>query len=133
MKYLRYDLMRIFRIGTRESALALIQTQEVLRVLERHHPSLKGRIEIIPMKTTGDAIVDRSLIDLGGKSLFTKEIENALLEGTVDLAVHSMKDMAAEFPEGLTVPAMLEREDPRDAVITRDGQLLEHLPPRAVF
>lgn len=85
------------------------------------------------MKTTGDTIVDRSLIDLGGKSLFTKEIETALLKGSIDLAVHSMKDMAAEFVPGLIVPAMLEREDPRDALITRQGQSLEDLPLGALF
>ncbi len=124
---------KTFRIGTRESPLSLIQTQEVVRALEVHHPALKGRLEMVPMKTTGDSIVERSLIDMGGKSLFTKEIEHALLKGIVDLAVHSMKDMAAEFPPGLIVPAMLEREDPRDALMTRHGQLLEDFPPGALF
>jgi len=125
--------MRTFRIGTRGSALALIQTREVMRALESHHPSLKDRLEIVPMKTTGDTIVDRSLVDLGGKSLFTKEIEDALLKGAIDLAAHSMKDMAAEVPSGLIVPAMLEREDPRDALITREGRLLEDLPKGSLF
>ncbi len=124
---------KIFRIGTRGSALALIQTQEVVRALETHHPGLKGRLEIIPLKTTGDTIVDRSLVELGGKSLFTKEIETALLERTLDFAVHSMKDMAADSLPGLVVPSMLEREDPRDALITRQGQLLEDLPVGALF
>lgn len=124
---------RTFRIGTRGSPLSLVQTREVLRTFEMHHPTLKGRLEVIPMKTTGDTIVDRSLIDLGGKSLFTKEIETALSKGSIDLAVHSMKDMAAEFPPGLIVPAMLEREDPRDALITREGQGLEDLPEGALF
>jgi len=124
---------RIFRIGTRGSPLSLIQTREVMRAFEIRHPDLKGRLEVVPMKTTGDTIVDRSLIDLGGKSLFTKEIETALLKGSIDLAVHSMKDMSAEFPSGLIVPAMLEREDPRDALITREGQRLEDLPNGALF
>ena len=125
--------MRTFRIGIRGSALALIQTREVMRALEAHHPSLKERLEIVPMKTTGDTIVDRSLIELGGKSLFTKEIEDALLKGTIDLAAHSMKDMAAEDPLGLIVPAMLQREDPRDALITHQGQPLEELPAGSLF
>lgn len=125
--------MRTFRIGTRSSALALIQTREVMRALEAHHPSLKERIEIVPMKTTGDTIVDRSLIELGGKSLFTKEIEDALLKGIIDLAAHSMKDMAVESPPGLIIPTMLEREDPRDALITYQGRLLEDFPPDSLF
>lgn len=124
---------RIFRIGTRGSPLALIQTQEVLQALETHHPALKGRLEVVPIKTTGDTIVDRSLADIGGKSLFTKEIEHSLLKKEIDIAVHSMKDVAADVPEGLTYPAMLEREDPRDALITRDGHRLEDLPIGALF
>jgi hydroxymethylbilane synthase len=125
--------MRTFKLGTRGSALALAQTQLVVRALEDHHPHLKGHIEIVPLKTTGDTIVDRSLVDLGGKSLFTKEIEDALLNGMIDIAVHSMKDMAADAPEGLIVPAMLEREDPRDALITRDKKLLEDMPKGSLF
>lgn len=125
--------MKLFRIGTRGSPLALAQTYEVIGALTRHHPSLNQRIEIIPIKTTGDTIVDRSLTDVGGKSLFTKEIEQALLKNVIDLAVHSMKDMAAESPSGLIVASMLEREDPRDALITREGRLLNEFPPRTVF
>ncbi|OJW51100.1 MAG: hydroxymethylbilane synthase [Alphaproteobacteria bacterium 41-28] len=124
---------RIFRIGTRGSPLSLIQTREVMRAFAIHHPSLKDRLEVVPMKTTGDTIVDRCLIELGGKSLFTKEIETALLKDSIDLAVHSMKDMSAEFPSGLIVPAMLEREDPRDALITREDQHLEDLSDGALF
>lgn len=125
--------MRTLRIGTRGSALALAQTQLAIDAIEYRHHDLKGRIEVVPIKTTGDTIVDRSLTDIGGKSLFTKEIENALLAGTIDLAIHSMKDMAAEAPPGLIVPAMLEREDPRDALITREGQQLEDLPEGSLF
>lgn len=125
--------MKFFRMGTRGSPLALAQTNEVIQSLERHHSELRGRIQIVPIKTTGDTIVDRSLTDLGGKSLFTKEIESALLSGLIDIAVHSMKDMAAENPQGLTVSSMLEREDPRDALITREGCLLDELPEGALF
>lgn len=125
--------MKSLRIGTRGSPLALVQTYEVVRHLQHYTPSLKDRIEIVSIKTTGDTIVDRSLTDVGGKSLFTKEIENALLNKTIDLAVHCMKDMAAEHPEGLTVPSMLEREDPRDALIMRKGRVLEELPQGALF
>jgi hydroxymethylbilane synthase len=127
------NVMKNFRLGTRESPLALAQTHIVIDSLEHHHPDLKGRFEIVPLKTTGDTLVDRSLTDVGGKSLFTKEIENALLEGIIDLAIHSMKDMATEMPQGLTVSSMLEREDPRDALITREGCLLENLPKGALF
>jgi len=125
--------MQYFRIGTRGSPLALAQTDEVIRALKDHHPHLTKRIQVIPLKTTGDTIVDRSLTDVGGKSLFTKEIEEALLKGTIDLAIHSMKDMAAESPDGLIVPSMLEREDPRDALITREGRLFNDLPQGALF
>lgn len=125
--------MKLFRIGTRSSPLALAQTHEAIRTIEHHHPHLSKRIQIVPIQTTGDTIVDRSLTDIGGKSLFTKEIENALLNNTIDLAVHSMKDMATESPSGLIVPSMLEREDPRDALITRNGQLFEDFPEGAVF
>jgi hydroxymethylbilane synthase len=127
------DTMTILRIGTRGSPLALAQTREVITALEHNHPSLKGRTEVVALKTTGDTIVDRSLTDVGGKSLFTKEIEMALLKGEIDLAVHSMKDVAADLPQGLVFPAMLEREDPRDALITRNGALLEDLPPGSLF
>jgi hydroxymethylbilane synthase len=125
--------MKFFRIGTRGSPLALAQTHEVIRALEHHHPNVSKRIQIIPIKTTGDTIVDRSLTDIGGKSLFTKEIESALLRGEIDLAIHSMKDMAAGQPIGLTVPSMLEREDPRDALITRDGRHFDELPAGSIF
>lgn len=125
--------MRIYRIATRGSTLALLQTQEVIHALESYHPFLKGRLEVVPIKTTGDTIVDRSLVDLGGKSLFTKEIESALSRGDVDIAVHSMKDVATEIPYGLIYPAMLEREDPREALITHEGCSLEDLPFGSLF
>lgn len=125
--------MKTLRLGTRGSALALVQTDIVIQALVAQHPALKDRIEIVPIKTTGDAIVDRSLTDLGGKSLFTKEIESALETKDIDIAVHSMKDVTAYVPKGLVFPAMLEREDPRDALITRDGKLLEDFPQGSIF
>ncbi len=122
--------MKPIRIGTRGSPLALAQTQEVITALD---PTLKNRIQIVPVKTTGDTLVDRCLTDMGGKSLFTKEIEEALLEGRIDLAVHSMKDVTVYSPDGLIFPAILKREDARDAVITRGGLSLEALPPGSLF
>ena len=125
--------MKIFRIGTRGSPLALAQTQEVIQALVRHHSFLQDRLEVVPIKTAGDTIVDRSLVDLGGKSLFTKEIEGALLKKDIDFAVHSMKDMTSEDTLGISVPAMLEREDPRDALVTRQGSSFNDLPQGTLF
>lgn len=125
--------MKTLRIGTRGSKLALIQTDIVIRAIVAHHPKMIDRIEIVPIKTTGDTIVDRSLTDLGGKSLFTKEIEDALSTKNIDIAVHSMKDVTADVPKGLVFPAMLEREDPRDALITREGKRFEDFSTGALF
>ena len=97
------------------------------------YPFLKGKLEVVPIKTTGDVIVDRSLIDLGGKSLFTKEIEQALLNRNIDMAVHSMKDVTVEIPKGLIIPVILEREDPRDALISRDNLRFDELPKGTLF
>lgn len=107
----------LVRIGTRASPLALAQAELVAAALIRHYPALQT--EIVPMSTTGDRIQDRSLADAGGKGLFTKEIEDALLEDRIDCAVHSMKDMATQLPEGLVIGAVLPREDPRDALFSR--------------
>ena len=114
------------RIGTRGSALALWQAKWVKTRLEELWPELQ--VELVPIKTSGDKIQDVSLATLGGKGLFVKEIEEALLAGTVDLAVHSVKDLPAEFPDGLTLSAVLEREDARDVLITRNGEALTELP-----
>ena len=107
------------RIGTRGSPLALIQAEEVRRRLAAAWPDLAApdAIAIVPIKTSGDRIQDRTLADAGGKGLFTKEIEEALLAGTIDIAVHSMKDMPTWLPDGLTIDCLLPREDPRDALI----------------
>jgi hydroxymethylbilane synthase len=108
-------------IGTRGSKLALWQAEWVKSELQRHHPWLQ--VELKKIKTTGDKILDVPLAKIGGKGLFVKEIEEALLRGEVDLAVHSMKDVPTEFPEGLGLSAVCRREDPRDAFVSklRDG------------
>jgi hydroxymethylbilane synthase len=125
----------LVRIGTRGSPLALIQAQEVKRRLAEAWPELAvpGAIAVVPIKTSGDRIQDRTLADAGGKGLFTKEIEEALLSGTVDLAVHSMKDMPTWLPDGLTIPCLLPREDPRDALIAGRATSLADLKPGAII
>jgi hydroxymethylbilane synthase len=124
----------LVRIGTRGSPLALIQAQEVRRRLSEAWPELAapGAVTVVPIKTTGDRIQDRALADAGGKGLFTKEIEEALLSGTVDLAVHSMKDMPTWLPDGLTIPCLLPREDPRDALIAGGAKSLADLKSGAI-
>ncbi len=118
-------------IGTRGSALALWQSRHVARAIEEHHPDI--HVELITIKTRGDKILDTPLAVIGGKGLFTKEIEDALLDGRADLAVHSMKDLPTELPEGLKLAATMKREDPRDVFISRDGRGLEDLPAGAVI
>lgn len=113
-------------IGTRGSKLALWQANWVKQKLETLYPELK--IEIEKIKTTGDKILDAPLAKIGGKGLFVKEIEEALLSERVDLAVHSMKDVPTEIPAGLHISAICEREDPRDAFISIDGKSLKELP-----
>jgi hydroxymethylbilane synthase len=121
------------RIGTRGSPLALAQAHEVQGRLEAAHgASQRLAFEICVIKTTGDRIQDRPLAEAGGKGLFTKEIEEALLAGEVDLAVHSMKDMPTELPPGLTLAAFLPREDVRDALISAKAATLAGLPAGAV-
>ena len=112
-------------IGTRGSQLALWQAQFIKQQLECHFPTLEVSLKII--KTTGDTIQNRSLVGLG-KGIFTKEIENALLTGGIDLAVHSLKDLPTELPEGLCIAAIPKREDPRDVLVTDTGVSLEDLP-----
>ena len=111
------------KIGTRGSALALAQANEVASRLRQAHPALASgdAIEIKIIKTTGDRIQDRTLSEIGGKGLFTKEIEEALIAGDIDLAVHSMKDVPTFLPEGLEIVSILPREDPRDALFLRNG------------
>ena len=111
-------------IGTRGSQLARWQAQFIKDQLAYHFPDIEIHLKII--KTTGDAIQDRSLVGLG-KGVFTKEIENALLTGEIDLAVHSLKDLPTELPQGLCIAAIPKREDPRDVLITATGFPLEDL------
>jgi hydroxymethylbilane synthase len=120
---------RKLRIATRKSQLALWQAEHVASRLRERHPGTT--VELVPMTTRGDRVLDRSLAAIGGKGLFIKELETALEEGRADLAVHSMKDVPAEIPQGFAVAALLRRADPHDALITRHGGDLQTLPPRA--
>ena len=117
-------------LGTRGSALALAQSKMVKARLEALSPDLRVELQII--KTTGDKMAESSLANLG-KGVFTKEIEEALLDKRVDLAVHSLKDLPTQFPPGLTVGAVLEREDPRDCLVSRFGEQLLELPSGSVI
>ncbi len=114
------------RIGTRGSGLALWQARHVERLLSEHHPEINT--EIIVIKTTGDKNLESPLSEIGGKGVFVKEIEEALLDERIDIAVHSLKDVPAEPPEALVLRAYVKRHDPRDAVITRSGLKLGELP-----
>lgn len=120
------------RIGTRGSLLALAQAHEVRAKLMTAHGRNESQFEIVVIKTTGDRILDRPLSEVGGKGLFTKELEDALLTGDIDLAVHSMKDMQTVLPEGLAIGAVLEREDVRDAFISLKYSSLADMPAGAV-
>jgi hydroxymethylbilane synthase len=113
-------------IGTRGSPLAIIQAETVGGLLEAAYPGLS--VEYIIVRTSGDRIQDRPLADVGGKGLFTKEIEQDLFAGKIDLAVHSMKDVETFLPDGLCITAMLPREDPRDVLLSASGQSLDALP-----
>ena len=122
------------RIGTRGSPLALAQAEMVRDLLAGAHPHLaeSGAVEIAVIKTSGDQFLDRPLADIGGKGLFTKEIEEALSEEHIHIAVHSMKDVPTFFPDGLAITCILPREDPRDAFISNQADSIEDLPPGAV-
>ena len=120
--------METTRIGTRGSALALAQAAETRDRLMAAHGLPESAFEIVPISTSGDRIQDRPLSEAGGKGLFTKEIEEALLDGRIDIAVHSSKDMPTVLPEGLDLLAFLPREDPRDAFIGRSVRTIMELP-----
>ncbi|MFZ3072060.1 MAG: hydroxymethylbilane synthase [Thermodesulfobacteriota bacterium] len=119
---------KLLKIGTRASMLALWQANWVKSEIEKRHGLT---VELVKIKTTGDKITDVPLAKVGGKGLFVKEIEEALLSREVDLAVHSMKDVPTVFPEGLFLKAITKREDPRDALISRHGKKLLELPKGA--
>jgi len=116
----------ILRIATRKSALALWQAEHVAARLRAMHPGLA--VELVPMTTRGDEIADRPLATIGGKGLFLKELEVAMLEGRADLAVHSLKDVPAELEPGFVLPAMLPRADAADAFVSNDHATLAALP-----
>ena len=121
----------ILRIGTRGSPLALVQARTVQARLAAALGEPEAAIELVIIKTSGDTIQDRPLAEVGGKGLFTKEIEETLLDGRVDLAVHSAKDMPTYSQPGLTLTACLEREDPRDVFISHKAKSFAELPERA--
>ncbi len=123
-------MTQILRIATRKSALALWQAEYVKARLEHFHPNLQ--VELVPMSTQGDKILDTPLAKIGGKGLFVKELETAMLEGRADIAVHSMKDVPVEFPDGLMLSTICEREDPRDAFVSNHYSSLDQLPAGSV-
>jgi hydroxymethylbilane synthase len=117
------------RIATRKSPLAIWQAEHVATTLRRLHPGLV--VEIVGMTTKGDKMLDAPLAKVGGKGLFVKELEQGMLSGEADIAVHSMKDVPVEFPPGLHLPVILEREDPRDAFVSNRFAGLGELPEKA--
>jgi hydroxymethylbilane synthase len=119
------------RIATRESRLALWQAEHVASLLCRHHPGLT--VELVPMTTRGDQVLDRTLAKIGGKGLFIKELESAMLEARADIAVHSMKDVPAKLPEAFKIAAVLEREDPRDALVSSQYFTLTEIPADGII
>ncbi|MBL6985735.1 MAG: hydroxymethylbilane synthase [Methylobacter sp.] len=120
---------KIIRIATRRSPLALWQAEHVAKLLERTFPGC--RTELVKMTTQGDKILDAPLAKIGGKGLFVKELEQGMLDGSADIAVHSMKDVPVEFPEGLHLAAILPREDPTDAFVSNHYPTLHDLPANA--
>ncbi len=120
--------MASIRIGTRGSPLARIQAETVRNLLGDAHPHLADQLEIVTIRTSGDRIQDRTLAESGGKGLFTKEIERALLDDEIDLAVHSMKDVPTFLPDGLKLAAFLPREDVRDMWISAGGNNIADMP-----
>ncbi|WP_271104475.1 hydroxymethylbilane synthase [Pseudomonas tohonis] len=123
-------MSREIRIATRKSALALWQAEFVKTSLEKAHPGLK--VSLVPMVSRGDKLLDAPLAKIGGKGLFVKELETALLENEADIAVHSMKDVPMDFPDGLGLFCICEREDPRDAFVSNTFESLDALPAGAV-
>lgn len=121
---------REIRIATRKSALALWQAEYVKSALEQAHPGL--RVSLVPMVSRGDKLLDAPLAKIGGKGLFVKELETALLENEADIAVHSMKDVPMDFPEGLGLYCICEREDPRDAFVSNRFDSLDALPAGSI-
>lgn len=123
-------LDNILRIATRQSPLALWQAHYVKQRLEAFHPQLT--VELVPMVTRGDVLLDTPLAKVGGKGLFVKELELAMLDGRADISVHSLKDVPVEFPEGLGLVTICERDDPRDAFVSNHYQTLDELPTGSI-
>lgn len=115
--------MKKIRVGTRGSELALTQTLIIINEIKKYKPDLK--FEIVKITTKGDIVNEASLIEIGGKGLFIKEIEDALMNGEIDMAIHSMKDMPFEIPEGLKILPVFKREDPRDVFISRSDKFID--------
>ena len=122
-------MTRTLRIATRKSALALWQAEHVADLLKAHHPGLE--VELLPLVTEGDRILDKPLATIGGKGLFLKELERAMLDGEADLAVHSMKDVPVVMTPGLQVDIVLQRANPFDGLLSRNGRKLAELPAGA--
>ncbi|HZF11318.1 MAG TPA: hydroxymethylbilane synthase [Thermoanaerobaculia bacterium] len=122
--------MTVLRLGTRKSALALAQSGQVARALEALHPGLT--VELVPIVTQGD-VLPGDLAAIGGKGLFTQELESGLLDGSLDFAVHSLKDLPVRLPEGLAIAAYPERADPRDVLVSEVGASLDALPAGSVL
>ncbi len=125
-----YDMPKTLTIATRESPLALWQAHFVRDALQRHHPELQ--VELLGMTSRGDQLLDTPLAKVGGKGLFVKELETALLDGSADIAVHSMKDVPMAFPSGLGLGVICEREDPRDAFVSNTFRTVDALPAGAI-
>jgi len=122
-------MSQILRIATRKSPLAMWQAEHVAACLQKAHPGLQ--VELVGMSTQGDKILDTPLAKIGGKGLFVKELEQGMLDGRADIAVHSMKDVPVELPDGLHLPVIMEREDPRDAFVSNTYTSLAELPEGA--
>ena len=123
--------MTIIKIGTRKSQLALWQANHVASLLKHKHPDID--IELVKITTSGDKFIDAPLSQAGGKGLFLKELEQALYDKRIDLAVHSMKDVTVRLPDGLHIGAILKRHDVRDALVSRDNVTLDNLKPESVI
>ena len=132
--YSQYDQCRYMsqhlKIATRKSPLALQQAHTVAQRLQQFWPNL--HIELVPMTTQGDELLQKKLLEFGGKGLFVKELEQALLDGRADIAVHSMKDVPAHFPSGLHLPIICERDNPYDALLSHQGKTIMELKPQAI-
>ena len=123
--------MKNIRVGSRESRLAVVQSEMVMDYIKENCPEYTP--ELVTMKTTGDRILDRNLDQIGGKGLFVKELDAALMDGRSDMSVHSLKDMPAQIPEELPLIGFSKREDPRDVLILREAVSVDDLPKGAVI